>query len=82
MRFQNPDPYATDMCGDMYRGFEASLNGTLRTRYDILKDLNATDENQKEMRTLTAFLVGIGVATGMAMQTLAIILFLLITYLV
>jgi len=66
----------------MYRGFEASLNGTLRTRYDILKDLNATDENQKEMRTLTAFLVGIGVATGMAMQTLAIILFLLITHLV
>jgi len=67
----NPDPEIGLMPVEGIAGIIAILNGTGRARYDILKELNASPEQQKEMRQLTAAISLIGIMTGLAIAALA-----------
>ena len=79
MQWQNPDPEAKNIFAEGIAGTIALLNGTGRTRYDILKELNASPEQQKEMRQLVASLYLNGMFEGMLLSVLVIIAYLLIT---
>ena len=71
----NPDPDLGYMPLEGIAGIIAMLNGKGRARYDILNELNASPEQQKEMRQLSAALFLIGVMEGLAIAALANIVY-------
>lgn len=76
--FDNPDPNIEPPIPSIVNGVCSFMNGKLRSRYEILKDANASEELQIEMSRVTATLWFAGVMFGIAISALAVITFFLI----
>ena len=69
MLTRDPDPNIQPISVVMYNGLQQYCNGTLRTRYDIPKELNAPEETQREMSNLIGYLMFVNLVIGMLLST-------------
>ena len=74
----NPDPEIGNVFTEGIAGTISLLKGTGRTRYDILKELNASPEQQKEMRQLIAAIFLNGILIGIAVSAFGLVTYLIV----
>lgn len=61
---KNPDPNVKPFFTCLYKTIR---QGELRSRYEIMKDANASEELQREMQELVVSLVASGVIVGLTL---------------
>ena len=59
---KNPDPNIEPFLTCLY---DVLRKGTIRSRYEIMKDANASEELQREMQRLTVSLIAAGTMIGL-----------------
>jgi hypothetical protein len=56
----------------MYNGMRRYMNGTLKTRYEILKKINAPEETYNDLKDTIGFLILLGIITGISISAIVV----------